>query len=69
MSDDPLLKCKVIAARLGVTEPTVRRLAATGKLTEVRVGERSVRYTAESLNQYLVSIGAIQPEPTPAAQP
>jgi len=64
MSGPDLLTRKTVAARLGVTEMTVKRLAATGALTEVYPSPRTVRVTAASLEAHLRRIGAAEPQPT-----
>lgn len=48
-----LLDRSEAAERLRVSEKTVRRLAAAGHLTEVRVSERSPRITEESIEAHL----------------
>ena len=62
-----LLSRKAVAIRLGVTEPTVRKLAERGQLTQVWTSERRCAITEASLNHYLMAIGAEQAEPAPAA--
>ena len=56
-----LLSRKTVARTFGVTEPTIRRWAADGYLTEVQVGPRTVRITADSVQRHLKRIGAIHP--------
>lgn len=51
----PLLRRAAVAARLDVSERTVRRLAAAGYLTEVRVGERAVRITEASVEEHIAA--------------
>jgi hypothetical protein len=53
-----------VALRLRTSERTVARLAATGHLTEVRVAPGVPRITEPSLQQHLIRIGAIEPQPT-----
>jgi excisionase family DNA binding protein len=64
MSGPDLLTIKTVAARLNVTDMTVRRLIYSGKLTAVYPSERTVRITSDSLQRHLVAIGAIEPQPT-----
>jgi excisionase family DNA binding protein len=44
-----LLDAREVAALLGVSERTVRRLAQDGVLTRVRIGHRTSRYTHRSV--------------------
>jgi excisionase family DNA binding protein len=48
------------AARLHVSEMTVRRLGAAGRLTEVRVGERAIRIDEDSIERHIAE-RTIQP--------
>jgi excisionase family DNA binding protein len=41
------------AERLHVSKMTVRRLGAAGRLDEIRVGERAVRITEQSVERHL----------------
>jgi excisionase family DNA binding protein len=41
------------AERLHVSERTVRRLGAAGRLDEIRVSDRAVRVTEDSLERHL----------------
>jgi excisionase family DNA binding protein len=45
-----LLTQRQVAAQLGVSVPTVRRLTKSGVLPAVRLGKRSVRYRPETLD-------------------
>jgi excisionase family DNA binding protein len=49
----PLLERAEAAERLRVSERTVRRLAAAGHLTEVRVSDRSPRITEASVEAHI----------------
>jgi excisionase family DNA binding protein len=48
-----LLDRPEVAGRLHVSEMTVRRLGVAGHLDEVRVGERAVRITEESVERHI----------------
>jgi len=49
-----LLTRKDVMALFSVSQPTVIRLEAAGKLTPVRIG-RSVRYQRSEVEQYIAS--------------
>ena len=46
---DTLLSTQAAARALGVSERTVQRMAAAGRLDRIRRGHRTVRYTAASV--------------------
>lgn len=48
-----LLLRAVVAERLAVSERTVRRWGATGRLDERKIGPRAVRVTAESVERLI----------------
>ena len=48
-----LLDRAEVAERLGVSVMSVRRLAAAGHLTEVRVGKRAIRVDEESVAAFI----------------
>jgi excisionase family DNA binding protein len=48
-----MLERSEVAARLHISERTVRRLVAAGDLTEIRVAPHSPRITADSLERHL----------------
>jgi excisionase family DNA binding protein len=48
-----LLDRAEVAARLHLSEMTVRRLGRTGHLTEVRVGERAIRILEDSVEAHI----------------
>jgi predicted site-specific integrase-resolvase len=48
-----LLDRAEVAERLHVSEKTVRRLGAAGRLDEIRVSDRAVRVTEVSLERHL----------------
>lgn len=51
MEDVRLLRRREAAARLAVSERTVRRWGASGRLDERHVGPRTVRVTEESVQR------------------
>lgn len=51
-TDRELLTAREAARRLAVSERTVRRLADRGDLPRVRVGQRSVRYRRDDVDEY-----------------
>lgn len=66
-----LLDRKEAAALLGVSERTVRRMGANGDLDEIRVSERLIRITAESVERYIGSsspAAAWPPVPAPVSR-
>jgi excisionase family DNA binding protein len=48
-----LLDRSETAERLHVSKMTVRRLGAAGRIEEIRVGERAVRITEQSVERYI----------------
>ena len=48
-----LLDRAEVAGRLHLSVMTVRRLGATGDLTEVRVGKRAIRIEEDSVERYI----------------
>jgi excisionase family DNA binding protein len=48
-----LLDRSEVAERLHVSPMTVRRLGASGRLDEIRVGERAIRIPEESVERHL----------------
>ncbi len=48
-----LLDRSEVAARLRVSEMTVRRLGRAGHLTEVRVGKRAIRIEEDSVERHI----------------
>ena len=59
----PLLNVKEAAQLLNVTEATVYRLAKAGTLPHSRVG-RSIRFSSESLEEYIKTPAPVAPKPT-----
>lgn len=49
------LRIKEVAERLAVSEQTVRKLVRLGKLDAIRIGNRSLRITRESIDAYVTS--------------
>ena len=49
------LRIKEVAERLAVSEQTVRKLVRLGKLDAIRIGNRSLRITRESIDAYIAS--------------
>ena len=49
------LRIKEVAERLAVSEQTVRKLVRLGKLDAIRIGNRSLRITQESIDAYVAS--------------
>lgn len=60
VSEDRLLTKTDVAHRLGVSEKTVDRLVASGKLGAQRVGGR-YKFSAEDIERYLASQRIEQP--------
>jgi len=50
-----LLDRAEVAARLHVSEMTVRRLGRAGHLDEIRVSDRAVRITEDSVERHLAA--------------
>lgn len=50
-----LLRRGEAAELLHVSQMTVRRLAMAGHLTEVRVGERAIRVTEDSIERHIAA--------------
>ena len=49
------LRVKEVAEQLAVSEQTVRKLVRLGKLDAIRIGNRSLRITRESIDAYVAS--------------
>ncbi len=49
------LRIKEVAERLAVSEQTARKLIRLGKLDAIRIGNRSLRITQESIDAYVAS--------------
>lgn len=49
---DPLLDAKAVAVVLGVSEKTIRRMIADGRIPSIRVG-RSIRVRAADLTRLI----------------
>jgi excisionase family DNA binding protein len=59
---DQLLMTKAeVAALLRVTPHTVRRWAREGRIHQVKLGERTARYTTQSVLEFIVSSNASNP--------
>jgi excisionase family DNA binding protein len=50
-----LLKIGAVAERLGISIPHAYRLAQTGEIPCIRVGEKSVRFDPEDVETYIRS--------------
>ena len=48
-----LLRRGEVAGRLHVSQMTVRRLAMAGHLTEIRVSQRAIRVTEDSVERHI----------------
>jgi excisionase family DNA binding protein len=53
MSDDRWLSVAAVARELGLSEPTVRRMAATGRLPAFRFGQRAYSVDRADLRSYM----------------
>lgn len=49
------LRIKEVAEQLAVSEQTVRKLVRLGKLDAIRIENRSLRITRESIDAYVAS--------------
>lgn len=49
------LRIKEVAEQLAVSEQTVRKLIRLGKLDAIRIGNRALRITRESIDAYVAS--------------
>lgn len=58
---DRLLPLTAVAAQLGVSDDTVRRLIAAGDLDAARIGYRTVRVPADSLARYRARLAGAEP--------
>lgn len=58
MASRKLVSINVAAAELGVSERTIRRYIASGRLTGYRVGARLIRVDLSQLDRALTPIGA-----------
>jgi excisionase family DNA binding protein len=62
----PLLTIADVAARLNVSEKTVRRMVERSDLPVVRLGHRSLRVDPDELEAWLYSNGSYYPLADPA---
>lgn len=53
MSDNGWLRVADVARELGLSEPTVRRMAATGRLPAFRFGQRAYSVSRQDLRSYI----------------
>jgi excisionase family DNA binding protein len=60
----PLLTADDVAALLGVSRTFVYRLSRCGQLPTVRLGERYVRYRAQTIDEWIAGRESIDPSGT-----
>jgi len=53
VTDDRWLSVAEVAAELGLSEPTVRRMAATGRLPAFRFGQRAYSVSKAELREFI----------------
>lgn len=62
---DRLLKPRDVQKRLAVSEKTLRRLTNEGVIRCVRLGERTVRYRPEDLDEDIARLAGRSADETP----